>query len=430
MSPASPYRPPDGYVQLPSQVDGIVVFAPAPDDDGPKAPTTTSCTQCGAPVAFDIGAQAVVCDRCGTEAVRAVAVGALSNADGHEFTLEALRRGAVGWGTERRTLHCDGCGADLVVEPTALTTTCPLCASNKVELLAADEAAVRPGFVLPFRVLAGDLHAPVRSWLGKGWMHPGSLGTLARVDHFVGLYVPYWIFDADVDASYECEVGTDRTVTRRDSQGNTRTVTETTWRWTRGTVSPRFTGVRVPGTTRMSQVLLGRTAAAFELGDLVPYQPELLAGFQAQAYDVALPDAWEQGRALVRDMTRMAATSDAGGDRVRNMSLTAALDNEVWRYVLLPVYVTAYRFDGRTFQVMVNGRSGVVHGQKPVVWWRIYAVITLFLLPAVCSGLLGLPLLLLGGAGLFFLILGFILLVFAIIGAVGLYRSALDAEAA
>lgn len=424
------FKAPKGYAPAPSSVEGIVVFAPLPEEEElPDAPITAKCPNCGSSMAFDPRTQALTCEACGTTKEKARAVGNIAGAAANDFTLDALRRGARGWGVERKVLHCGNCGSDMVVEPGSLATTCPFCASNSVELVAGDPDAVRPGFVLPFQMRPDALEKSVKLWLAGGWMHPGSLKDLARIDRFVGVYIPYWLFDATAHAAYECEVGTDRQVTRTDSNGRSYTETVTDWKWTKGTLDRRWTGVLVPGTGKLSKVILGRVDAKFDLNKVAAYTPEVLAGFRAQGYDVALPEAWTSGKARIRDLARSACESHAGGDHVRNMSMTAAMGDELWRYALLPVYVTAYKFQDRVFQVMVNGQTGDVEGQKPVVWGRIYALIVLMFLPAICSGVLGVPLMLLG-VGFAVLFVGLVFLILAMAGARQLWQAAAAKEAA
>lgn len=431
MLPTMTYRPPPGWTEVPSRLDGIVVFAP-PAPDAPDAPFATACDACGAVMAFDPADQALVCTGCGATQRTGPAVGSLARADGNTFTLEALKRGARGWGVERKVLHCEGCGGELLVDSGALSATCPFCASHQVELVAVDPDAVRPGYVLPFAVTGVDLAPRVEAWLGRGWMHPRSLKDLARVEKFVGVYAPWWVFDARTRASYTCEVGTERTVTRRDSKGRTTTRRVTTWRWVDGALDRHWTGVKIPGTSRLSAILLDRLQEGFDTGACVAYDPTVLAGFQAQSYDIALPEAWEQGRARIRLLAKGACEAHAkrgGGHRTRNLTLNASLDDEVWRYVLLPVWVSAYRFGDRVWVVLVNGQTGAIEGQKPVVWWRVYAAILVSMAPAVCSGIAGIPLSVVG-VGIPLLIVAFVLMVFGIVVSVWVWQTAVASEAA
>jgi fatty acid desaturase len=108
--------------------------------------------------------------------------------------------------------------------------------------------------------------------------------------------------------------------------------------------------------------------------------------------------------------------------------MAADFADERWRYILLPVYLASYHFDDRTFQVMVNGQTGKVTGQKPVAWLRVWLAIVAMLSPGACLGLAGLLTLALGGIGVFGLVLGFILLVAGLIGAIYVFQQARASE--
>jgi hypothetical protein len=420
------WKPPSGWVPGTSLVPGITVFAPAPQQEAPEQ-IRTQCPSCAGTLAFDPAKSALVCGFC--DHVEREAPDAVGPSEGHEFTLEALRRAAHGWGSDRRTLRCEGCGGEISVEPAAIATTCPFCASAKVQIVADDGQALRPGFVLPFALRDADVGPRVRDWLGQGWMHPGELKSLAAIDRVSGLYLPWWLFDAGVDATWEAEVGKTRTVVETDDDGKVRTRTEIDWEWKSGSVRHDFDGVRIPGSTKLSKRLLERVHGTFDLDRLGPYAPEVLAGFRASGWDVGLPEAWEQGRGWIREETRKLCHAQTGSAHVRNFRMTCSLRDETWRYALLPVWVSAYRYGDRVWQVLVNGQTAAVAGQKPVVWGRIYAVMALTMVPAVCSGVLGLPLLLVGGLGTILLVFAFVFLVLAMIGSWALYQRAVEAEA-
>jgi hypothetical protein len=167
----------------------------------------------------------------------------------------------------------------------------------------------------------------------------------------------------------------------------------------------------------------------FNLNELVTYAPDFLAGWQAHAYDVALPAAWEQGKDAMREQAKKSCYAQIHSSHVRNFGMSADFADEAWRYILLPVYVAAYKFEEKVYQVMVNGQTGTVAGQKPVAWWKIWLVIALAMAPGLLTGLVGLPLLLAGGAGLPVLFIAFILLVIGGIISYSVYRQAMASEA-
>jgi hypothetical protein len=109
--------------------------------------------------------------------------------------------------------------------------------------------------------------------------------------------------------------------------------------------------------------------------------------------------------------------------------MSADCADESWRYVLLPVYLAAYHSGEETYQVMVNGQTGTVAGQKPVAWWKIWLAVGAMLAPGLILGLIGLPMLLLGGAGALPIALGIILFIIGAIFSVMLYKKAEESEA-
>jgi len=47
---------------------------------------------------------------------------------------------------------------------------------------------------------------------------------------------------------------------------------------------------------------------------------------------------------------------------------------------LLPIWVTSYRFNEKVFQVLVNGQTGEVAGDRPWSVWKIVRLVALILL--------------------------------------------------
>ena len=107
--------------------------------------------------------------------------------------------------------------------------------------------------------------------------------------------------------------------------------------------------------------------------------------------------------------------------------MVADFEEETWRYILLPVYAAAYRFDGEPYQVLVNGQTGVVSGQKPIEWWKVWLAIAGLLTPGILLALLGLVLLIFGGIGIFALALGGIFFVIGLMISFTIFRQAVEA---
>ena len=109
--------------------------------------------------------------------------------------------------------------------------------------------------------------------------------------------------------------------------------------------------------------------------------------------------------------------------------MSSDLDHEKWRYVLLPIWVSTYTYEGKTWQVLVNGQSGEFAGQKPVAWWKIWTAIGVLLTPGLTLMLVSIPLVI-AGVGLFSGIIGLLLTIAGGVGSFAIFNRASLAEMA
>lgn len=424
------WSPPQGYTQVESQVPGVIVFAPQPDRTEHDQAVSYDCPNCGANVAYDVSAGGVSCEYCGFVApVTADRVG--RNAEDFEFTIETLTKARRGWGTERQVLHCDSCGGELSLSEGTLTTTCPFCASSQVNVITSQEETLRPRFLVPFKIAPDETISLARTWLGKGWYHPNELAENVGVRRFLGVYLPFWTFNTAVDARWRAEVGYQKSERRYNAHTKRwETRTRTVWKWENGRVHLDIDNLLVTGTApnHLSHNIIHQLYP-FKLDDLVAYRPDYLAGWQAQAYETTLTEAWEIGKKTIRGKAKKACYQRITSNQVRNFTMSADFADESWRYILLPVYLAAYRFEDKVFQVMVNGQTGVVAGSKPVAWWKIWLAIAACLAPGALLILIGLPLTLVGGIGIIAIALGIFLFVIGVIIGFSLYNKARKSEA-
>jgi DNA-directed RNA polymerase subunit RPC12/RpoP len=405
--------PPENYLPAESKLEGIQVFVPAPADQGPHQPVVEfKCPQCGATTAYSAVDGGLTCTHCGYfEPPEKPVVG--KGAQEFEFTVETMQRAASGWGEARKEMACQSCGAVTTLPADALTVTCAFCGSNNVLQREAPQDVLRPRFLVPFKIDRAACTRQTQAWLESSWMTPSGLKRLSALAAFTPVYLPYWTFDSTTQADWKAEVGhTETERYRENNQWKTRTVIR--WRWESGEVRLNIDDLVLPGTQKLSKLLLGRLQD-FRLTELVPYEPKFLAGMQARAYDLPLEAAWEQAREQMREQTRQACRSQASTSQIRNFSMNLDFSQESWRYILLPVYVAAYRFQSQNYQVMVNGQTGAVSGQRPVDWTKVWLVIAALLAPGILLGLVGLLTLLFGGVGVVIGGFGLILLVIGMV---------------
>jgi Zn finger protein HypA/HybF involved in hydrogenase expression len=419
--------PPPNYIPAESTIPGIEIYKPAPQEERHQQVISFKCPQCDGTTGFNALDGGLTCGYCGFhEPPKKAIVG--KGAQEFEFTVETVERAAHGWGVERADLFCQRCGSHTAIPPESLTHTCPFCGSNNVIQQKAPQDALRPRFLIPFKIESEACQKIAREWLGSNWMTPGAMKRLARVADFAPVFIPFWTFDSQASAAWKAEVG--HTQSSRSYNSRTKswtTTSKTVWKWESGSVKHFFDDLVVSGSTKLSKRLLSQIEQ-FNLNDLLEYEPKFLAGQQAQAYDLPLDQAWETARHQMREATRQACRKQASTSKIRNFSMNLDFSDESWRYILLPVYIAIYHYQQTQFQVMVNGQTGAISGQRPADWVKVGLVMFAAMSPALFTGLAGIILLFFGGLGFPVLMVAFVLAVAGVLISLNLFKKAQELD--
>ena len=194
-----------------------------------------TCENCGADMAWDPDADALACAYC--EHQRAVERGEDMIL---EHPLEAARDGAVGLGVEMRAKRCGTCGATVAFGETATSDRCVYCGSPEILDQEMNRNAIRPQSLVPLDVGRETVRKNFRKWRDGLWFRPNALKKVGT-KQAVGIYVPFWTFDCDVDSDWTAQSGTYYWVTETytttengKTVRKTRQVRKTRWRWTSG----------------------------------------------------------------------------------------------------------------------------------------------------------------------------------------------------
>ena len=56
------------------------------------------------------------------------------------------------------------------------------------------------------------------------------------------------------------------------------------------------------------------------------------------------------------------------------------LSEETFKHILLPVYVSSYRYNGKEYNFFVNGETGTISGSRPYSFWKIFFAVVFAIL--------------------------------------------------
>ncbi|MGI9167435.1 MAG: hypothetical protein ACR2G5_13840 [Pyrinomonadaceae bacterium] len=283
-------------------------------------------------------------------------------------------------------VQCQGCGATVTFTPPEVARQCDFCGVQIVAQAKSADPILAPEGVLPFRVTQQEANAGLRQWLQSRWFAPNALKTFAQPDSIHGVYLPFWTYDTNTTSYYTGERGEHYYVTETyyetDSQGKqvaqTRQVQHTRWYSASGTVSRWFDDVLVAATVSLAQNRL-ESLEPWDLAELMPYEPAFLAGFKAQRYQVDLAQGFERVKEVTASVIESDVRQDIGGDEQRVHNLSTHYSGITFKHLLLPVYAGAYRFNQKVYQIVVNGRTGEIQGDRPYSFWKIALFVTTLL---------------------------------------------------
>ncbi len=350
---------------------------------------TFPCRECGAPLTFAPGTGRLSCQRCGT-------VNELPQSDAAELSaareeLDYPRYLARAAGHEPQIdahpVVCPGCGAQTQFGQNIVASRCAFCATPIVSAQARSRRLIQPRLVAPFKLTATQAQAVFAQWIGSRWFAPNALKRTVRQMNTTGeaggtetengargVYLPYWTFDATSESTYSGQKGIHRTETetRTDANGQqtTQSRTVTDWYAVSGQVNLAFDDQLVIASPSVPEHLAA-VLDHWDLSALQPYSDDFVAGFVVEAYQRGLEDGFDQAKLAFDAAIAQAVRRDIGGDEQRIHRIDTQFDDIRFKHILLPVWISAYQFNGKRYNVVVNGQTGEVEGDRPYSVWKI-----------------------------------------------------------
>ena len=340
---------------------------------------TFPCQGCGAKLSFAPGTRNLKCEYCGAENEIEANDARIEELD-FETYLKALEGREESMVAE--TVKCVKCGAAQTLPANLFAAMCSFCSSPIVGKGYASRF-LKPRSMIPFQVDRKRAQEEFRRWVRKLWLAPGDLKKYAQSDAALdGLYLPYWTYDCRTASDYRGERGddyyTDETYTTTDSKGETvtrtRRVRNTRWSAASGHVERFHDDVLVMASKTLPPEVLG-ASSRWNLKGLVAYQAEYVSGVRAEAYQIGLREGFPIARQTIDAQVAELIRRDIGGDQQRIHHVATRYDDVRFKHVLLPVWISAYRYRDKVYRFLVNGQTGEVSGSSPKSAWKIFFLV-------------------------------------------------------
>lgn len=338
-----------------------------------------NCKDCGALLRFNPGVMSMACDYCGAQndiSEEIKPVGETEELDFNAFLANAEQAAET---ISLSVVKCSNCGASTTLKPNITADSCAFCGTALVVMSGSTCNIIKPQYMLPFSIDKRKGTDEFKTWLSKLWFAPNALKHFAEQDKLKGIYIPYWTYDTNTVSNYSGMRGDHYYVTETytvNGQTQTRTVQRTRWTPASGTVHDSFDDVLINASNSLPEKYVNELEP-WDIHELTHFNEQLLSGFQAEQYQVDVKGGFDKAKKRMEDVIRGSARRDIGGDVQQVLSLDSTYNDITFKHILLPIWISAYSFEGKTFRFMINGRTGEVQGERPYSKWKIFfAVLT------------------------------------------------------
>ncbi len=342
------------------------------------------CHDCGSILKFAPGTNSLKCEYCGA-ANEVVSAEKQAATVVEEIDFEKFLSDNSSGAAEKQEIHavkCVSCGATTTLKPNVTSDQCPFCDTSLVIKNASACSIIKPKYVLPFMIDSKKGMAGFKKWVDGLWFAPGDLKKYAdNPEKLAGMYLPYWTYDSDTYSVYTGMRGMNYTTTESystiengKSVSRTRTVTKIRWTPAGGNVNNVFDDVLVIASKSLPEKYIN-ALEPWDLGNLSGYDDKFLSGFRTEAYQVDVKSGFDKAKVRMANEIRNTCKRDIGGDHQQVLTVNSTYNNITFKHILLPIWISAYRYNNKVFRFMINGRTGEVQGERPWSVWKIVGLI-------------------------------------------------------
>ncbi|MFB2120850.1 hypothetical protein [Parapedobacter sp. 2B3] len=334
---------------------------------------TLKCRSCGAILHFAPGTTQLRCDYCG--AANDIAPTEPAEIRSFDYAEFIQSDGLPPADTvEADVVQCGNCGAHTTLPNGVTSDSCGFCGSPLVMANAQHRQLLKPHYVLPFLFDSREAERRFHQWIGRLWFAPNALiknVKQIRRDHFKGTYLPHWAYDTETTTAYNGQCGiyyyvsesyttteNGRTVQR------TRQVRHTRWHSVSGRVHCSFKDVLVLASHSLSRKVADRLEP-WQLARMQPFDERYLSGFRAETYAVDARAGLELAKQKMHPTIVIAIRRDIGGDEQHIEYQQSDYTDIRLKYNLLPIWISAFTFKKKIYQIAVNASTGEVIGERP-----------------------------------------------------------------
>lgn len=333
------------------------------------------CKSCGSKLKYAPGTNNLRCEHCGTLNEIAASSEIIEELDFEKYINDL---GNEAEKQEITTVKCNACSAQTSFEANVVSGSCPFCGNPIVVGNGTTHKNIAPKSLLPFGIDKKKSMELYVKWLKELWFAPNDLLQLATQEgKLTGMYIPYWTYDANTFTSYTGERGDDYTETEEyettengETVTRSRTVIRTIWYPVNGNVNDVFDDVLVNASNSLPKNITEKLEP-WDLNNIVSFNPDYLSGYKTESYQIGLKEGFDVAKNRMDGVIRDTVCNNIGGAHQRIAFMNTSYESITFKHILLPIWISSYRYQSKVYRFIINGRTGAVQGERPYSWIKI-----------------------------------------------------------
>jgi len=323
------------------------------------------CPNCGGAVKFDSSSQRMKCPYCDAE----FEIAALEE---YQKQLQVAEKDNVNWDgktaaqeweenelDDLSTGSCPSCGAELLGDKNTAAMVCPNCGNSQI-VLKRLTGLLKPEYLIPFKLDKKVAVEALKNFYKGKRLLPNCFKEDNRVNSIQGVYLPYWLFDANAQGNIRYKA----TKVKSWSDANYIYTKTDFYSVVRGG-SLQFEKIPVDGSERMDDNYMD-AIEPFDYSQLKDFQTAFLSGYLTEKYDVDAEKSKERAvKRIKATLETEFAKSVTGYSSVRTESSTVGVENGKVSYSLFPVWILNTKYNKENYMFLMNGQTGKLIGKLP-----------------------------------------------------------------
>ena len=333
--------------------------------------TEYKCPSCASTLAFSPEKGKLVCGSCGNEydleAMQAFNQSGEKASNGFDWSSYKKEFDTSEHLDDTQVYVCKSCGATIETDSSTSATACPYCGNNVI-LDDKLDGGLKPNAIIPFKITPKTLPDAVRKFYSKKKLLPKGFFDDNKIGKIQGVYVPFWLYDCDLDG--DMTFNATRVRTYREGQYD---CTETSYYLLERKGDMGFSLVPCDASLKADNDLMD-SIEPFNYSELIDFDKAYLSGYLAERFDTDPDNELDRATSRMKHSIENVFKKNTGlYSSVSLRSSDVKITKASVKYVLLPVYLLNCKYKGKDYRYAVNGQTGKVVGELPISTPRCFA---------------------------------------------------------